>query len=119
MHADSERRPFPLRKLPVGPGGHLRSQLDGLAQGHAKVVRHAEKAWASITFEGARHTIEIEFAGGEAVAAGEAFIAALPDNEFAIPGQLVADATVTRAEHVLLPEPKLTVEIEVLLLRDA
>lgn len=97
----------------------MRSQLDELAQGYGKVLRHGEKPWASVTFEGARHTLEIAFAGGEAVAAGEAFIAALPEHEFAIPGQLVADATVSRVEHVLLPEPRLTVEIEVLLLKDA
>lgn len=119
MQADSGTRPYPLRKLPVGAAGHLRNQLDVLAQGHAKVLRHAEKAWASITFEGGRHTLELLFDGGEAVAAGEAFIAALPDHEFAIPGQLVADAAVTKAEHVLLPQPRLTVECELLLLRDA
>ena len=113
------RSPYPLRKLPVGTAGHLRNQLDALAHGHGKVLRHGEKAWASITFEGARHTLEIEFAGGEAVAAGEAFIAELPEHEFAIPGQLVADATVTRAEYVLLPAPKLTVECELLLLKNA
>lgn len=119
MRADSSRRPYPLRKLPPGTGGHLRNQLDALAGGHGKVLRHVEKAWASVTFEGTRHTLELVFAGGEAVAAGEAFIAALPDHEFAVPGQLVADATVASAEHVLLPEPRLTVEIEVLLLKDA
>lgn len=119
MRADPARRPYPLRKLPVGTAGHLRNQLDALAQGHGKVVRHGEKAWASITFEGARHTVEIEFAGGQAVAAGEQFIAALPEHEFAIPGQIVAEATVSRAEHMLLPEPKLTVECEMLLLKDA
>lgn len=119
MYADSSRRPYPLRKLSPGPGGHLRSQLDALAEGHGKVVRHTEKAWASITFEGARHTFEIVFTGGEAVAAGEALIAALPDHEFAIPGQFVAEATVTLAEHLLLPAPRLTIACELLLLKDA
>ena len=118
MQAEPSARPYPLRKLPAGAAGHLRDQLDALAHGHGKVLRHAEKAWASITFEGSRHTLELLFDGGEAVAAGEMFIAALPEHEFAIPGQLVADATVTRAEHVLLPQPRLTVECELLLLKE-
>jgi hypothetical protein len=105
--------------MPADPRRHLLDQIDALASGSAKVLRHAEKAWASITFEGSRHTLELLFDGGAAVAAGEAFIAALPEHEFAIPGQLVADATITRAEHVLLPHPCLTVECELLLLKDA
>lgn len=117
MYADPNRRPYPLRRLPIGASGHLRNQFDALAQGHGKVLRHAEKAWASITFEGARHTLDIAFAGGEAVAAGEAFIAALPDHEFAINGHFVADATVTAADHRLDP-PHLQVSCEVLLLKD-
>ena len=56
--------------------------------------------------------------GEEAVEAGERFIAALPDHEFAIPGQLVADATVTEAEHRLLPNPRLVVQCELLLLEE-
>ena len=119
MQAEPNRRPYPLRKLPVGAAGHLREQIDRLADGLGKVLRHSEKAWASITFEGARHTLDIEFVGGEAVSAGERFVAALPDHEFAITGQLVADAAVTRVEHVLLPQPRLTAQIEVLMLRDA
>ena len=58
------------------------------------------------------------FAGEDAVAAGERFIAALPDHEFALAGQLVADATVTEVEHRLLPSPRLIVTCEVLLLEE-
>jgi len=90
-----------------------------LAAGHARVVRHCEKPWASVTFEGARHTVELRFDGTEAVAAGEALVEALADHEFAIPGQLVADACVTAVDHALLPEPRLAVTCELLLLRDA
>ena len=108
--------------MPAEKTGRLRrlcDQLGALGQGHAKLIRHSEKAWASITFEGSRHTIEFLFEGEEAVAAGEMFIAALPDHEFVVPGQFVAEATVKGAEHVLLPYPRLTVECELLLLRDA
>ncbi|MCE2843487.1 MAG: hypothetical protein ACK44O_12700 [Novosphingobium sp.] len=57
-------------------------------------------------------------AGAAAVEAGEALIAALPDHEFAIPGQLVADASVVSVEQSPLPEPRMLVELELLLLED-
>lgn len=101
-----------------GPSRRLVASLEALAGGHATILRHSERAWASITFSGTRHTLVLTFAGAEAVAAGEQFIAAVPDHEFAIPGQIVADVTVQGADHVLLPEPCLTVELEMLLLED-
>lgn len=101
------------------PWTALLSALLSLAGERAELLRHGEKPWASITFSGSRHTIALAFRGHEAVEAGEMFIAALPEHEFAIPGQLVADATIVSAEHVLLPEPVLTVEAELLLLEEA
>lgn len=99
-------------------GERIRAALLDLADGQAEVRAHRETSWASITFAGARHRVELAFGGADAVAAGEAFIAALPDHEFAIPGQLVADATVTAADHRLDP-PSLAVTCEVLLLEDS
>lgn len=90
-----------------------------LAGGKAELAHHIERGWASVTFSGTRHTMSLVFTGDEAVAAGEHFIAALPDHEFTIPRQLVADAVVVSAEHALLPEPRLALEIELLLLEDA
>ena len=49
---------------------------------------------------------------------GEALIAMLPDHEFALPGQLVADASVSAVDHALAPSPRLTVTCELLLLED-
>lgn len=89
----------------------------GEAQGH--VLSHRETPWASITFAGSRHKVTLDFAGPEAVAAGERFIATLPDHEFALPGQLVADATVTAADHVLHPAPRLIVTATLLLLDES
>lgn len=96
----------------------LLSALLELAHGHAALIQHCERAWASATFSGTRHTVRLAFAGDEAVAAGEEFIAALPEHEFAIPRQLVADAAVLCADHVLLPQPMLEVEVQLLLLED-
>ena len=54
----------------------------------------------------------------EADEAAERLIAALPDYEFALPGQLVADATVTAVDHRIHPEPRMTITCELLLLTD-
>ena len=93
--------------------------LLALGQGHAELLRHAERPWASATFTGSRHTAALSFSGAEALAAGERFVAELPDHEFTIPGQLVADAAVTEVSMTMLPEPVLMVEVELLLLDDA
>lgn len=99
-------------------GDRLRVALEALGDYRGQVLSHREKAWASITFAGARHTVALLFAGKDAVEAGERFIAALPDHEFAIPGQIVADAAVTEADHRLLPAPRLVVSCELLLLEE-
>ena len=102
-----------------GPAGHLRTAIAELSEGKGQILRHSERPWASVTFEGERHSMELRFLGIEAVQAGEILIAALADHEFSIPGHLVADATVTAVDHIIAPEPCLTVACEVLLLKDA
>lgn len=107
--------PAPVRR----PWLQLLAAVTELAGAEAELVRHTERSWASITFAGTRHLMVLAFTGAEAILAGEQFIAALPDHEFTIPRQLVADAAVIAVEHTALPEPKLVVEIELLLLEDA
>ena len=116
MRVDSAPDPMAPRKLRRDPANRLLGALHELADGQAIVLRHEERAWASITFSGARHTLALRFVGDAAVAAGERFIAALPEHEFAIPRRLVADAAIVAVRHALLPEPSLEVECEVLLL---
>lgn len=99
-----------------GPASRLRSALLELAGGHGLVLFHGETAWASITFSGKRHSVRLAFEGVEAAEAGERLVAALPDHEFHIPGQLVADATVSEVDHRLLPDERLELLIEVLML---
>lgn len=96
----------------------LLSQILALAGPRAEFESHSEKPWSSVTFTGTRHRIFLSFSGADAVEAGEAFITALPDHEFTVARQLVADATVSSAEHIIQPEPKLTVEAELLLIED-
>ena len=116
MRVDPAPAPASPRKLRRDPANRLLGALHALGGGHAVVLRHEERAWASITFSGARHTLALRFAGDPAVAAGEHFIAALPEHEFEIPRRLVADAAIVAVRHALLPEPSLEVECEVLLL---
>jgi hypothetical protein len=118
MLADPALAQAPARRVPLGPGDHLRAALLALASGHGDVVRHDHKRWASVTFEGARHTLVLRFEGVAGIAAGEDLIAALPDHEFAVPRQIVAEATVTAVDHQLKPEPAMTVNCELMLLDD-
>ena len=116
MLVDSAPTRTAPRKVRRDPANHLLGALHELAGGQGIVLRHEERAWASISFSGARHIVTLRFDGDAAVAAGEHFIAALPDHEFAIPRRLVADAAIVAVRHALLPEPALEVECEVLLL---
>jgi hypothetical protein len=101
------------------PGTRVLAALQTIGAGAGTLLCHRERPWASITFSGTRHTAAYAFVGLEAVAAGERFVSDLPEHEFTIPGQLVADATVKGVEHTLLPEPRLTVEVELLLLEES
>lgn len=117
MHFDS-KPPSPIARTGrKGVRERLAEALLALAEGHGHITAHSEKAWASITFAGARHRVELVFDGAEAVEAGECFIAFLPEHEFAIPGQLVADAAVVEVASVVEPE-RLTVTCELLLLEE-
>ncbi|MEE4451112.1 hypothetical protein [Novosphingobium resinovorum] len=105
------------RRPARGPWLRLLSEVLALAGPSAEFLRHSERNWASATFSGARHTIVLAFEGLDGVARGEALIAALPDHEFTVPRHLVADAVVAGVEHRQSP-PRLTVEVELLVLED-
>lgn len=120
MHIDAtltQQPAPPTRKRRLGPGGRLLAALAELAQDKARIVSHCERSWASITFAGTRHRVKLEFRGEAAIEAGEMFIAFLPEHEFTISGQLVADAAVTAVDHVADPAC-LTVTCELLLLEE-
>ncbi|WDA41130.1 hypothetical protein [Erythrobacter sp. BLCC-B19] len=96
----------------------VRSGLLEITAGAGTVLGHEEKAWASITFSGTRHEVVLEFCGAEAVAAGEELIERLPDHEFTLPGQLVADATITKVDHRFGAMERLEVTAVLLLLEE-
>lgn len=110
--------PIAPRRPRLSTPARLREALSQLAGGHARIERHTERSWASITFAGTRHTLELVFEGPDAVEAGEMLIDALPEHEFALPGQFVADANVIGVEQVMLPIPLMQVSVELLLLED-
>lgn len=93
--------------------------LCDLVEDRCRVLTHRARPWASITFAGSRHEIELLFRGDEEIAMGEAMLEALPEQEFAIAGKLVADASVLRIEQWHYVEPRLTATIELLVLDDA
>jgi len=101
-----------------GPWVRLLSAVLHLAGPQADLVRHTEKPWASVTFSGARHFITLTFSGIAASDAADNFIAALPDHEFTIPRQLVADATIASVDQQMLPHPRVSVVAELLLLEE-
>jgi hypothetical protein len=101
-----------------GPWVRLLDALIALSGGNAQLLRHAERPWASATFSGTRHNAALVFEGNEAMEAAEQFIEALPDHEFAVPGQLVADAAVIEARLDMLPSPRVEIEVELLLLEE-
>lgn len=113
-----ETAPPPRIQPRRSTGDRLREALAALAEHRGQVVSHSEKPWASITFAGTRHRLAIVFSGDEAVASGERFVTELPEHEFALPGQLVADASVVEVEHRMVPNPRLMVQCELLLLED-
>jgi len=117
MHIEVKSAPHAVRTTRRTPGQKLVEALLDLAHGKAEIIRNAEKSWASITFAGTRHRVELQFEGAEAVEAGKCFITFLPEHEFAIPGQLVADAAVTEVDHQLDP-PMMVVSCELLLLEE-
>jgi hypothetical protein len=107
----------PLRQR-RGPAERLRAAIAVMTSGEAQVVSHQQASWASITFSGTRHSLELLFEGAAAVEAAERFVGDLPEHEFTVPGHIVADATVRSVVHTLLPEPRMEVGVELLLLED-
>jgi len=124
-HAFADLDDFEVKSAPAAAfrprrtvADRVRAALKGLAGGHGTLLAHDETAWASITFSGTRHAVVLEFCGPEAVAGGEELIERLPDHEFTLPGQLVADATVTKVDHRFGAMERLEVTAVLLLLEE-
>lgn len=115
---DRERRHARRYRPRRTSADRLREALIVLCAGHSDIMTHEERAWTSITFSGTRHEVVLSFEGAQAVAAGEHFIAALPEHEFSIPGQLVADASIREVDHRFGASERMVVTAVLLLLEE-
>ncbi len=80
----------------------LLAQLNALLSPAAQLIHAHEREWASITFAGSRHRLIFEIAEQDiASAAVQAALSALPEHEFTLRGEIVADCTAT----IGLPQP--------------
>ena len=59
------------------------------------VVQHRSTPWASATFTGARHDIDLTVEGPDAPCKARFFVESAPTADYAINGHLVADVVVT------------------------
>lgn len=108
----------PPTPQPRRPWATLINALLDMAGPDAAFLAHAERPWASVTFSGSRHAVTLAFAGARGVIAGEAFAEALPEYEFSISRQIVADACVTGMLHETEPAERLVVDVELLLVEE-
>lgn len=60
-----------------------------------ELVTAQERPWASATFSGARHRLRVQLALADMQSPAPAALDTLPDHEFVLPGQIVADCAVT------------------------
>ena len=110
--------PHPMRARKT-TADRLREALFLLSGQCAKCLKHEESAWSSITFSGTRHEVTLAFEGAEDVANGEEFMELLPEHEFTIPGQLVADASIREVDHRFGLHERLEVTAVLLLLEES
>jgi hypothetical protein len=82
--------------------------------GPAEIVSARSEAWASATFTGARHSLQLRIEGADAADRASRLTGELDAIEFTLPGHLVADIALTSrhdtAEGVALAIEALTVE---------
>ncbi|MEK6542133.1 MAG: hypothetical protein AABZ45_08450 [Pseudomonadota bacterium] len=74
---------------------HLCRILLTLLGPNAELIEAQERPWASATFSGARHIITLRMRLDSADASAPSALLALPDHEFLLPGEIVADCAVT------------------------
>lgn len=88
------------------------------AQGKAELIEARSTAWASITFSGQRHAIELKWAGETALDDAAAFAAGLDAHEFNLRGHIVADILVAEQAQRREGTPQVQMLIEALTLED-
>lgn len=88
-----------MMKLPMSPAaaGLLRALLArvGIDRDRILLTDFRSTDWQSLTFIGERHELELRVPGPEAGDLANRLVCGLSDNEFTIPGQIVADISLT------------------------
>ncbi len=67
--------------------------------GGAELIEAREREWASATFCGARHVLVLRSRLARADAPAPAALALLPEHQFSLEGEIVADCAVTRVQR--------------------
>lgn len=87
--------PVPARSAAADDATRIYRSIAQLIGPACELVTATERPWASATFSGARHSLRLQIALPDADAPAPPGLDRLPDHEFALPGQLVADCAVT------------------------
>jgi hypothetical protein len=82
----------------------------------SELVRAHEREWASATFSGARHNLELLVPVEDKAAPLPAAIAALPDHDFELAGEIVADCAITFGQRSRTADGRILLALRVELL---
>lgn len=96
------------------PATALIRALLTLAAGHATLEEHRGTSWASATFSGMRHVMQLRFDGDQGVQTADWLARILPEHEFSISGQIVADIAIADRHRRDEGAPSMTLIIEAL-----
>ena len=86
-------------------------------EGAFRVDELSSRAWASVTFSGARHRVAFSLEGAGAGAAADAFLDRLEETEFDLRGHILADIALVRADRSAAGD-KVKVTLEALTVED-
>ena len=92
--------------------GRLMTALLTLAGTNTSIDDAGFRPWCSATFLGAQHRMTLHITGPDARSRADQFAARLPEAELAIPGHIVADATV----DAIRPQPDGTILMDLAIL---
>jgi hypothetical protein len=107
------------RKVVRDAATGLIKALMELSDGSAQLIQHRGSSWASATFTGMRHIMELMFEGNEAIGKGDHIAEIIAEHEFMIAGHIVADIAIAEMFRRQEGDPVLTMKIEALTVEDS
>jgi len=109
---------FPLRNRRMDPGSQLLTQIQMLAGEDIVILPLKERPWASITFAGTRHYLEILCTGSAAAEKVEKLSRILPDHDFDLGRYFVADLVITQVKKPKDVDEAFRLSVEALTIAD-